>query len=528
MINSTKILTALELRNLYGWNVFRHTKDKKAKTRYVGLMCVWIMLILMVFFYVGALTYGLVFLGLGEIVPTYLTVIASLLIFFFGFFKAGNMIFAKKGYDIISSLPVKASSIVISRFVSMYVQDLLLVLLIMLPGAVVYGYLVTPGFRFYLTLLLCVLFIPALPLVAATAVGSLIMAISARLKHKTLIQIILTLVFIIVLLSGSLNTGLMAENISPEMLFTLADSIGDLLGQLYPPAAWLGNAVIFHRLSDLLLFIGSAVLSMVLMTALVSKNFHRISRGLLVTSAKHNYQMETLKSSSMLSALYKRDLKRYFASGIYVTNTIISPIMGTILSAAILIAGTDTIQNSISLPIDILGLIPFAIAGVFGLVTTTSVSISMEGKEFWIVKTLPISTKNFLDSKILLNLSLLLPFYVLSEILLALAIKPTLLELLWLILIPIILILFSVVLGITINLRFHNFNWEKEGVVVKQSASASISMLAGFPVAFLCGIPVALTPEQYINFTKAIVCVLILIITALLYRANNKTRLLKL
>lgn len=78
-----------------------------------------------------------------------------------------------------------------------------------------------------------------------------------------------------------------------------------------------------------------------------------------------------------------------------------------------------------------------------------------------------------------MNLLLILPFYVLSELLLIFALKPGAGELLWLILIPAEIILFSCVYGITVNLHFPVLEWESEVRIVKQSASAMLGEWAG-------------------------------------------------
>lgn len=82
--------------------------------------------------------------------------------------------------------------------------------------------------------------------------------------------------------------------------------------------------------------------------------------------------------------------------------------------------GMDGIGQMLPLPVDVPGLIPFRVGGVFCMMTAASVSVSMEGNRFWIVKTLPIPTKTILDAKILMNLLLMLPFYLISEVFLIL------------------------------------------------------------------------------------------------------------
>lgn len=520
-----KLLTALVLRNLYGINVFRHTKDAKAKHRYVAMMILWIFMISMALLYLGGLSYGMTKLGMADIVPAYLIVIASLFIFAFGIFKAGDIIFAKNGYEMLCSLPLSQSAIVVSRFLDMYVKDLILTVVVMLPGMVVYGYFISPGISFYLIGLIGIFLIPVLPLVVSVLIGTLIAAVSARMKHKSIAQAVLSIIFVVLVVLSTFQTEKLDAGVSEEMFKTLADTITDMLEKCYPPAVWLGSAMVTGKIQGLLWCVLLYLVSFAVMFFIVTKNFNKICRSLFVTSAKHNYHMETLKSKSIVRTLYEREFKRYFSSAIYVTNTIIGPIMATIMAGAILIAGVDTIQKAIPLPFDINGLIPFAFAAVFGMMTTTPTSISMEGKNFWLIKSLPVSTKMVLDSKILLNLSLMLPFYILSEILLILALKPGILELLWLLVIPAVLLLFACVIGITVNLHFYSFDWEREETVVKQSASAMLGGFAGMLVSVLCGGFIILCPAQISDLLKLIICLIILGITAVLYRNNNKVKL---
>ncbi len=528
MRSEIKCLTLLELRNLYGWNKFRHTRDNKEKQRYIALAVVWIFLIATVVSYVGGLSYGLVMLGVSEIVPAYLTMIASVLILVFGIFKAGNMILSQKGYDLLCSLPVKQTSIVMSRFLAMYAEDLLLTLLIMLPGVTIYGCCVRPAMMFYGIMTVGMFFVPLLPLVIATLIGTVITAIASQMKHKSIVQAFLMILLVVGVTISSLGIDEMAEEFTPELLINFADTITQIINKMYPPAVWLGNAAVYGKIADFMLFVVISLIAILGTIVFVSRNFHGISQKMLVTSAKHNYHMETLNSSGMLFALFIREWKRYFSSSIYVMNTIIGPILATIMSAGILITGMDYIQNRIPLQLDIAGLIPFLFAAVFSMMTTTSVSISMEGKQFWIVKTLPVSTKMLLDSKILLNISLILPFYLISEICLILALKPAVLEVVWIILIPACLIMFGVVIGISINLKLHSFDWEKEEIVVKQSASAMLGGFAGFVFSIFFAALVYLLPAQFSNITRAVICISLCVVTLFLYSRNNQVNLQKL
>ncbi len=515
MLSEIRLLMGLELRGLYGINKFRYTKDKKQRRTFVLLCFLWVLLILMIAAYVGLMVYGLHFIGLSRVVPAYLMFIASLIVFAFGLFKAGSTIFSRTGYDSLCALPVRTPSIVICRFLVMYVQDLLFTLLIILPGVAVYGWLVRPGWTFYALAVLGSLFIPALPLAAATALGTLVTAVASRMKRKSLFQTFGMLLMVLVIMSCSTGLGWVAEDLTIPMLFRLADTIAMLLSRLYPPSAWFAAG-----------WTGFALLALVssltagAMLWLISRFFHAICRKLYVTSATHDYRMERLERRGVLMALYRREVKRYFASSIYVTNTIVGPIMGLVLSGAIYFAGVETILSF--LPAKITHLIPFVLAAVFTMMNTTSVSISMEGKQFWILQSIPLPAKTIFDAKLLLNLSLMLPFYVLSEIFLMLSLKPSALEALWLWLIPAAIILFSVVSGISVNRKLHSFDWEKEEIIVKQSASAALGGFSGLLLSLACGATVFFFPGP---LSQPVICFVILGITYLLYRMNNLTQL---
>lgn len=527
MLTQIKILAKLELCNLYGLNVFRFSKDKKAKRRTMVLMAAWVVVIAMLMFYVGILSWGLVKLGLEKVIPAYLIMIASLIIFFFGIFKAGNVIFRKNGYDMMCSLPVSQTAVVVSRFLRMYVENLIAALAALLPGYAVYSWFVRPGASFYLSALLGLVAVPLLPVTAAVVIGAVITGISSRMKHKSIAASLLSILVVLAVMFGAGGLSEAETNITPEMLRGLSGILLEFCGKLYPPAVWLGTAIVSGNILKSLLYTGLFLVIFAAAVAAVSVSFHSVCRMLYGTFAKHNYQMEELRRDSVLIALCKREFKRYFASSIYVTNTIIGPILGVVFAGAMLFMDLDQIMGSLSVFIDVQDMIPFILAGVFSMMPVTSVSISMEGKNWWIVKTLPLTTKNILDAKILMNLFLTLPFYLAAEVLLAAALRPKLLDMLWLVLIPALMIVFFCVYGITVNLCFPVLNWESETSVVKQSASSAIGGLGGMVLAIVCAVVIITVPDQYENPAKAVLCVLLSAGTLLLYQKNNRTDLRK-
>lgn len=514
-----KIMAKLELCNLYGLNKFRFSREKKANKKNLFLAACWLIVLAMLFFYIGMLSYAFISIGMGDVIPSYLTAIASLIILFFGILKAGNMIFRKNGYDILCSLPIPQTAIVVSRFLRLYAEELGFAAATMLPGLFVYGWLLRPGVSFYLLSLLGILLIPLIPMALAVLAGALITAVSSRMKHKSLAATVLSILMVLAVTAGSTLLSSMGNNITPEMLQELSALVTELLNRIYPPAVWLGTAIVRGDFLQWILCAGVFLSVSALILLLVSVRFHWICQNLYGTFAKHNYRMEKLQKHSVLSALCRREFKRYFSSSVYVTNTIVGPLMGTALSALILFTGTGAmLTGPLDSVFDVYSLAPFALAGIFCTMTTTATSISLEGKNWWIVKSLPLSAKAIMDAKILMNLLLMLPFYLVSEILLILALKPGALDILWLFLIPAAIILFSCVYGLAVNLHFPVMDWENEASVVKQSLSATIGGMGGFILSILCIVATLFLPGEYVWIFKIGICLFLLAAAGILYR----------
>ena len=258
---------------------------------------------------------------------------------------------------------------------------------------------------------------------------------------------------------------------------------------------------------------------------MVSWSFQWISRNLYSTSAKHNYQMKKLEQNSVLRALVKKELKGYFSSSIYVSNTILGPILGTVFAGTLLFVNMEQILGEFPMEIDPCGVVPLLLASIFCLMTTTCTSVSMEGKNWWIAKSLTLSAEVILDAKILINLILILPCYFVAEIFLMIALKPSMGEVIRILVAPASIILFSLVFGITINLHFPVMNWENEVTVVKQSASALIGGMGGFLVALICMVLVLVMPDNYGVVLRFVICVVFMGMTYILYRRNYRVDL---
>ncbi len=528
MIKQILTLSRVQLKNLFGINEMRYSKDKKKKATFSLLTVSYLLILLVVIAYVGSMSYAFHFMEMGEIVPMYLYTIISLVMLVLSFFKAGSVLFSMKSYDIMVSLPVTKSAILISRFVTMYVTNLLFSFIVMLPGLAVHIYFAKPGLSFYLISIPVVILAPMLPLTISSILGALIKGISSRMKRKSLVEVLLTTILVIAVMLGSVGMGEQAETMDLEAVKELLSMVTVELGGIFPPALWYHNAL-QGSLTQFLLLLALPTVIFLAFVWILSKKFQEICTGLNATYAKHNYKLETLKAEHVLMALFKKESKLYFSSSLYVTNTIIGYILALLLAGAVAVMGIEPLAEYMGATayLPLVGqLLPFILSLPLCMTSASSCTISMEGKTFWQLQVLPVKAADIYKGKLLWNLALAAPFYLVCVILLLIGAKPDVMTALHYILLPLVFLLFTTVLGLAANLRFPVLNWDNEARVVKQSAAVLVSMLVGIIAILIpAGTAVGLQLENYTLF-HAVVEIIFLAVTAVLYLLISRKELI--
>ena len=516
MLKQISLLCRLQCSNLFGINEFRYTKDNAKKRRYIGHSFAWLLVIIILLSYVTAFSYGMGMLGMADIIPVYLYAIVSMITLFFSFFKAGSVLFSMKSYEMLVSLPFTKTAIIVSRFIEMYVTALATGILVMVPGLVVYGIYEKPTVSFYLVSFLAVVFLPMLPLTTACIIGAVIKAISARSRHKSIGETILMVAVILVVMFGSFSSSAQLEQMDEEAIRNLAALAAEQIGKAYPPAILYQNAI-QGELISLFLLIAVPTAVFVLFAVILQKFYQGICMAINASAAKNNYKLGELGTSSLLKALWKKEWKRYFASSGYVTNTIVGYILTLVVAVVFLAAGTEEVDKMFAMTGLMQKASPFLLSAVLSMMSITSCTISMEGKNYWMLQTLPIRPKDVYKAKMLLNFSIGAPFVIVSSVITCIAVKASLAEAVWIFVIPFGYLCFSIVSGLAANLKFPVLNWENEVRVVKQSASVFVTMLVGILCSIVPGAVVLFVQGINTNLMLAGITAALLLVTGMLY-----------
>ncbi len=506
MMRQIRLLTKVSLQGMFGFNEFRYTKDRSKKIRYCLMGFLWGLLVVMLAGYVCIMSVGLAAAGMGRLIPAVLVMGVSLVVLFFTIFKAGPVLFDRNAYEKQIALPVNVRSIIVSRFLTMYITDMLLGLLVLLPGMVVYGVMERPGVTFYLYGILAGLFLPLLPLTVASLLGALIAGISSRWRYKNLVSIVLTLVLVCAVLAGSMGMSGMEEGEMDAMLQQVAEMLEMQISRVYPPAVWIADAMVQGSPAKLLLFLAVSLGGFLIFLEILQRFYVPVCMLLGARETRGNYRMKELREKSILGTMVERELRHYFSSSVYVVNTIMGELLMVLLAGAVLFMDMDALEAMLGLPGVVRRALPVLTGFLPIMMPLTACSISMEGKQWWMLQTLPVTERDMVRSKVAAQLLVALPFYLVSEILLFLALRPGWADGLSLLAVPAAYIIFGARAGLAVNKLFPLLEWESEVRVVKQSASTMVTMLVGMitavvPVVILVMVPGTFTHGVYLVLT---------------------------
>ena len=115
----------------------------------------------------------------------------------------------------------------------------------------------------------------------------------------------------------------------------------------------------------------------------------------------------------------------------------------------------------------------------------TSSSISLEGKTINITKSLPISEKDILKSKIIYPYIIELPFVIISELIFFIVFKVNIIYILLIFSMSISTITLSSILGLVINLKYPKMNASNDTEVVKQSMSSMVAVFINMGIIII-------------------------------------------
>lgn len=424
--------------------------------------------------------------GLGWL---YFCVIGGVALFigvFGSAFNTYNMLYSSKDNDLLLSMPIPAKAIIGSRVTCVYLLGLLYSGIVIVPAYAVYFF--TAGNPW--GILGAFAFTAVVTVVTACVsclLGWVIAKIAGKLKNKSIITVIIAIAFF-------------------AAYYVVYFRIQEIIGALIENAAEWGEKIrgsayaiyLFGRLGEgdplaCAVFVCGTALVAFLIFTLLKKTFFNIA-GATPAVKKTVYREKPVKVSGQDSALFRRELGRFLSSPLYMLNCGLPALLLPVAGALMLWRG----RSAFTALTEVAGLSSgFAAVAVCTAICFVSVmgngiaavSVSLEGKNLWIIKSLPVAPKKALDAKLRLDFSVYIVPLIFAGVCAAVSVDAGPVCRVLVALVPVLFHVLTTFGGLLIGLKLPELNWTNEAIPLKQSRCVTICTFAGMGAALTVGLP---------------------------------------
>ena len=402
------------------------------------------------------------------------------LIILFSTVGTSKILFGASDYDMLISMPIRPRDIILSKLAYVYIIDLLMSLACVLPASITYMLIAKSGAITLLNAILILPFMPLLPLVIGLIIGTVVNVITAKIKRKSLVGVIFGLIFILAYLAFVFFAGTseMEDEQMTQFLLGVVNKFGLFNFISKAVCGNFLNLVIFALVG---LFIASVYVWV------LSVNYKKINGLITAKASSASYNLKKQKKNSVIGTLIKKEVKHFFSNSSIVMNSLVGPLLAVLLGVTFLVnGGIETLlvpeelgENAQMIITTVKSIFPFMPCLTLGIANYTAFSVSLEGKNLWFIKSLPISAKNWLFAKIALSLIISLPCGIISVVLLGISMQVQWYDYFIAVILLTAYLLTDSLLGIAVNLKFPQFNWANPAEIVKRGTSMTICMIAG-------------------------------------------------
>jgi ABC-2 type transport system permease protein len=529
-----KLLSLLKAAMTENMNIFR-MKNKKDKGKFNSLLPVILVIALFFAFWSYANIFmeklhesHMEFFGL-----TLFIVFTSLFTIVEGIYKSGSLLFNCKDDDLLLSLPIKRKTVLFVRIFKFYIFEIMFNSLFLAPAMIAYVRWVNVGPTYYFVSILSLLLIPIVPIAISCLIGGITSSISSNSKYKNLVEIIVSTLFLLVVIYFTMNS----DNFISEIVKN-ASSINDAITKIYYPAGAYITLITDFNIVTLLIYILVHLIIFILPILILNKIYFKINTKLKAVKTKKSNKNYSIKNRSQVKTIMNKEMKKFFGTPVFIINAG----FGLVLFVIVCVVASfrlESIINKITeynpdmvldLSMNMISLGLCLLICFTSLMTSiTSSSISLEGQTINLLKSLPISPRKIVFSKILSAVSIIIPVILIGDIVIFIRYGFDIINILLILIASVLLPFVAESFGILVNLKYPKMDAENDAEVVKQSMSSMISVFGGMLLIALTifGV-VKLVSDFNISYTLTIFILILFylviegILALILYRKSNK------
>ena len=425
-------------------------------------------------------------------------------------FSTYSTLYMAKDNDLLLSMPIPIRIILVARLSGVFLTGLMYSIVVLLPMMIMYWIATPASVASILGPIVFSINIILLVFILSVALGWVVAKLSAKMKNKSMMTTVIALL------------GIALYYV---VYFKLYRTIGEFIQNIqYAQIDITGAMAILYNfglsgcgaLVPTLVTTGIILLVLAGVYALLSKTFIKIVTT-KTGAAKIQYKEKKTKARGTIKALVFKEIKHYTSSSGIMLNSLLGSLIMIIAAGALLIKGNYFYEMIGYAYPGMLGILPIAVLAaicmILSTVTTAGSSISLEGKNLWILKTLPVTSLQVIRAKVLGNIIFSLGPAIIMAVCATVAFHIGILDLV-LLLISICLSCFLLAeFDIMIDLKRPNLHWTNETAVIKQSMNSFFDLLAGWVEGGLVVVAIIfLAPAVGSTATLAIMDALLLIL----------------
>ena len=283
-----------------------------------------------------------------------------------------------------------------------------------------------------------------------------------------------------------------------ENLAVKAKGINDMITNSYYPIGEYIALINGFNIFAFIKYIAIHIAIIGLVTLCLSRFYFRVNSSTKKEFASNNKKKKyIIKKRNRACSFIHKEINRFLTTPVFVTNAgfgLIIFILMCILSSikfdsavASILKETEVITIDMVksfLPLILYGLIIFSSF----MTSITSSMISLEGKSFNILKSLPLKPSTIVMYKVLTAVIIITPCLLLGDFIVFIRFGFNIIDILLLIIASVIFPILTQMLGIIVNLRYPKLDATNDTEIVKQSMSSNVSVFLGLGLIILTGV----------------------------------------
>ena len=420
--------------------------------------------------------------GMGWMYFTMMGMLSIFLGVFGSVFNTYSGLYLAKDNDLLLSMPIPVRMLMVSRLLGVYLMGLMYSAVVIVPAVVVYWIMAPANIASVIGGILFILLISIFVLTLSAALGWVVAKISLKLKNKSFITVIVSLAF----LGAYYFFYFKAQSMIGILIANAAMYGSKIKGKAYP-------LYLFGRMGEgdwlAILLMTVVILALfALMWTLLSRSFLKIATASGKT-AKAVYKETTVKTKSVFGALLAKEFGRFTASPNYMLNCGLGILFLPVCGVFLLMKGEMIIGILHQTFGARAGCTPVLVCTMICLLASMNdmvvPSVSLEGKNLWLVQSLPVTPWQVLRAKLSVQLILTGIPVLFCAICAAIILPYAPVQIFLVVVAVIVYVVFSALLGLTLGLKLSNLTWTNEIAPIKQSASVMAAMFGGWIYAIV-------------------------------------------